>query len=156
MKSSARTSSSASENGVLRSLRGSSQDGSELVCFFSFMSCSGSVSRLFAPVAEQAENEEKGRLLWMLGCSIVRNFSTSPMKRGTSSERRLPHRAMRRREAVRLVEGREDGMLVQDGILVHRTQRRLGPMRLASHACGRLSLMSGMPVRNTASLQWPA
>src|SRR5262245_38829799 len=41
---------------------------------------------------------------------------------------------MRRREAVRLVEGREDGMLVHDGILVNRTQRRLGPMRVASHA----------------------
>ena len=62
----------------------------------------------------------------------------------------------RRREAVRLVEGREDGMLVHDGILVHRSQRKLGPMRLVSHACGRLSLMSGMPVRNTASLQCPA
>src|SRR5262245_23129182 len=73
------------------------------------------------------------------GCSAgstVRNSSTIPMKRGASSVRRLPHRAMRRREAVRLVEGREDGMLVHDGILVRRTQRRLGSMRLASHACG--------------------
>src|SRR5215470_7685774 len=63
MKSSARTSSSASENGVLRSLRGSSQDGSELVCIFSFMSCSGSVGRLLAPVARGGE---EGHLLWML------------------------------------------------------------------------------------------
>jgi hypothetical protein len=31
------------------------------------MSCSGSVGRLLAPVAEQVENEEEGRLLWMLG-----------------------------------------------------------------------------------------
>jgi hypothetical protein len=45
--------SSASVNGVLRSLRGSSQDGSELVCVFSFMSCSSSVGPFLAPVAEE-------------------------------------------------------------------------------------------------------
>src|SRR5262245_36672495 len=113
MKSSARTSSSASENRVLRSLRGSRQDGSELVCFFSFMSCSGSVGRLLAPVAEQV-----GVCFGCSAGSTVKNSSTSPMKRGASSVRRLPHRAMRRREAVRLVEGHKDGMLVHDGILV--------------------------------------
>src|SRR5215475_75146 len=65
MKSSVTTSSSASVNGVWRSLRGSSQDGSELVCVFSFMSYSSPVGRLLPPVDEQG-NEEQGYLLWTL------------------------------------------------------------------------------------------
>jgi hypothetical protein len=87
--------------------------------------------------------------------SGVRNPSTSPMKRGASRTVGCHGAHCSAREGGRLAEGREDGMLVHEGILVHRTERRLGPMRLASHACGRLSLMSGMPVRNTASLQCP-
>src|SRR5262249_47372050 len=76
MKSSARTSSSASVNGVLRSLRRSSQDGSELVCVF--FSCPAPVRyAAFSRQSPSRENEQ-GRLLWMLGWQQRQNPFNQP------------------------------------------------------------------------------
>ena len=116
----------------------------------------GSIGRLLAPVAEQVENEEEGRLLRTLGWR-QRQKLFNERDEARRKPRTVGCRSAQRgaREAVRLAEGREDGMLVHDDLLVHGTRRGLTRCFLASHACGRLSLMSGMPVRNTASLQCP-